>query len=274
MKAKDAANVTESGEADALVTMRSSASPASTTRYFYQPVWRRALFQIKVQRSIKAIKDDLLVFGTTHDLADLDMRYKVNIDQLIDKKARKAEDFRQQTTTYFITQSDTTCLISPNNAFKQAWSCLIICLLAYTATIMPFRFAFYDVIFWDGWTVWELLLDFLFLCDIGVNFFSIYVQASGAIVTSRRIIARRYLRTWFALDLIASIPYTLLDLWVFNQDSTQPRLNSFIRILRLPRMYKLLRLVRVMKSLKATRGTGESLLERIQEFLQVNSRKG
>lgn len=266
-------NGREAEETDPLVSTANKSSPASTVRYFYQPVWRRALFRIKVQRSLKAIKDDLLVFGTTHDLADLNMRYKVNIDQLIGKKARKEEDFRQQTTTYFIAKSDTTCLISPNNVFKQAWNCLVILLLAYTATIMPFRFAFYDVIFWDGWAVWELLLDFLFCCDICINFFSIYVRASGAIVTNRRQIVRRYLKTWFALDLIASIPYTLLDLWVFDQDSTQPRLNSFIRILRLPRMYKLLRLVRVLKSLKGFQGTGESLLERIQEYLQVNSRK-
>lgn len=267
-------STTEGDETDALVTHRTQGSPASTSRYFYQPVWRRALFNIKVQRAIKAIKDELLVFGTTHDLADLDMRYKVNIDQLIDKKARKDEDFRQQTTTYFLTKSDTTCLLAPNNLFRQAWNFLIIVLLAYTATIMPFRFAFYDTIFWDGWAIWELTLDFLFCCDIIVSFFSIYVRASGEVITDRRRIVRRYLKTWFTLDLIASIPYTLLDLWVFNQDKTQPRLNSFIRILRLPRMYKLLRLVRVLKGMRSFQGTGESLLERIQAYLQINSRKG
>lgn len=262
----------EAEDTEDLLTKRNK-DLTSTSRYFYKPVWQRALFNIKVQRALKTIKDDLLVFGTTHDLADLDHRYKVNIDELIEKKSKKNEDFRQQTTNYFIAHSDTTCLITPDSYFKQVWNCLIILLLLYTAVIMPYRFAFYDTTFWDGWAIWELTLDLLFICDMGISFFSIHIRASGAVITNHRAIISRYLRTWFTLDLIASIPYTLLDLWVFDAETTQPRMNPFLRILRLPRMYKLLRLFRVLKSLKGFRGTGDTFIERFQDCLQINSRK-
>lgn len=245
---------------------------SSSIVYVYQHVWKRAVFRIKVQRSLRMVKDELLLFGTSHDLADQNMRYKANIDELIDKKARKAEDFRQQTTNYFLENANYRCLLSPNSLFKQIWSILITLLLAYTATIMPFRFAFYQAEFWDSWTILELLMDLIFMCDVVINFFSIYTKGNGYVITDRRRIALHYLKTWFCLDVVASVPYTLLDLMKDDNTASQPRVNLFLRLARLPRMYKLLRLFRIAKAFKSASGSESSTLERLQNYLQVNSR--
>lgn len=241
--------------------------------YRYQAVWRRALFRIKVQRSLRLVKDELLLFGTSHDLADQDMRYKVNIDELIGKKARKDEDFRHQTTTWFLQHSSYRFLVSPNGRFKQIWTLVITLLLVYTATIMPYRFAFYDNQFWDAWQIAELGLDFLFICDVVISFFSIYVKGNGSVITDHRRIAMHYIKTWFFLDVIASIPYSLFDLWTNRENtSSQPRVNIFLRLLRLPRMYKLLRLFRIAKVFKSSNNLDTSWIERFQNFVQINSR--
>jgi len=246
---------------------------SSSLVYQYQDVWKRAMFRIKVQRSLRLVKDELLLFGTSHDLADQNMRYKVNIDELIDKKARKAEDFRQQTTNYFLESANYRCLVSPNGTFKQTWNVLITVLMVYTATVMPFRFAFYETVFWDEWTVLELTMDLIFLCDVGVNFFSIYTKGNGYVVIDHKRIAVHYLKTWFALDLVASVPYTLLDLWKSDTTASQPRVNLFLRLARLPRMYKLMRLFRIAKVFKSTVTESESsFLVRLENYLQVNSR--
>lgn len=245
---------------------------SSSQVYQYQEVWKRAMFRLKVQRSLRLVKDELLLFGTSHDLADQNMHYKANIDDLIDKKARKAEDFRQQTTNYFLESVNYRCLVSPNGKFKQGWTVLITVLMVYTATIMPFRFAFYDTVFWDGWTILELSLDSVFLCDIGINFVSIYTKGNGYVVTEHRRIALHYLKTWFALDLVASVPYTLLDLWKDDTAASQPRVNMFLRLARLPRMYKLLRLFRIAKAFKSATGSEASFFVRLENYLQLNSR--
>ena len=241
-------------------------------QYTYREVWKRAVFKIKVQRVLKTVKEELLVFGTTHDLADQNMHYKANIDELIDKRARKAEDFRNQTTNFFLQQANYHCLLSPNSLFKKVWNLLISLMLTYTATIMPFRFAFYDSIFWDGWTILELTLDFLFMCDVVISFFSIYTKSDGTVITNRARIVRKYLKTWFAVDVIASVPYTIFDLWTTNAQSSQPRVNVLLRLVRLPRLYKLFRLFRIMKAFRNYSGMHMSVIEQVEHFLQLNSR--
>jgi hypothetical protein len=42
-------------------------------------------------------------------------------------------------------------------------------LLLYTATIMPFKMAFIDSAFGDGWFIMENCIDVLFFLDVLVN---------------------------------------------------------------------------------------------------------
>ncbi len=53
-------------------------------------------------------------------------------------------------------------------------------------------------------------IDALFAVDIGLNFRTCYVDASARLVRDGHQIALHYLRTWFAVDLIATIPFDLI----------------------------------------------------------------
>ena len=63
----------------------------------------------------------------------------------------------------------------------------------------------------EGTAIFALdrLVDVFFVMDIFFNFYTGFTTAGKMILEPRRI-AREYLRTWFVLDVIASIPFDLL----------------------------------------------------------------
>ena len=232
-------------------------------------LWRRALFKIKVQRVLTKLKEKLLLFGTSHDLADQDLKYKPNIDQLVAKKQAHLEDFRNQTTSYYSEQEGAKWMLRPDKPFLQMWHMLISLLLIYAAVVMPYRVAFAQEVYWDAWSVLELMMDLVFLGDVGVTFASALIRPDGSMEAEPRKVAALYLRGWFVLDVIASVPYTLCDYYLFSSATgTNARYNTLLRLARVPRLYRLLRVLRLIK---AFRRQG-ALLQMLQDVSQVNLR--
>ena len=244
--------------------------PHLPNRPKYEPVWRRALFKIKAQKAINKVNEEILVFGTTNELTDMNMQYKTNIDELIESKSHKKEKFRKLTTEQYYTDTVRTKLLMPNSKFKKVWNPMLALILLYTALVMPFRIAFYEVVFWDVWTIVDFIIDGLFLIDVSVNFFSVQVNVDGSLETNHRVIVMGYLKGWFWLDFTASLPFSLVDLFQPGEDTPSNKYNSVLRLARLPRLYKLFRVVRILKAFRHYRQTG--CVERIQDFLQINSR--
>ena len=106
--------------------------------------------------------------------------------------------------------------------------------MAYATTITPFRTAFHD---YDTlpWIIVDSFVDLCFLVDMIQNFFYAYYDSDGNIVVDRKKIAIKYLGTWFALDLIAIIPFNLM----FNREA-----NSVSSVSRIPRVYRLLKMTK------------------------------
>lgn len=246
-------------------------STSSSANLKYQAVWKRAVFKIKAQKAINKVNVDILVYGTNNELTDLNMQYKANIDQLIDTKKRKDEKFRKFTTESFVTVTVNPWLFSPHSKFKKVWNLLLVGLLTYTALVMPFRLAFYEVVFWDSWTSLDFTMDGLFFIDVCINFFSIQVNGDGSLETNHGKIVKGYLMGWFALDLLACLPFSLLDmLQTSTFDKTSNKYNNLLRLARLPRLYKLFRITRILKAFRHYKST--KCVEKIQDFLQINSR--
>lgn len=76
---------------------------------------------------------------------------------------------------------------------------------------MPFNIAFVPLNENTGWFVIDTIIDFGFIADIFVNFFSAYYDDDGNLVTENRRIAKKYLTTWFFVDLVASFPINLIQ---------------------------------------------------------------
>ena len=96
-------------------------------------------------------------------------------------------------------------IVMPNSKFKTLWNLIIILMLGYTSTVVPFQVAFVDV---DSFStvIFNYTVDILFGIDILVNFFSAYEVTNGRIEVKLKTIAVNYLTSWFFFDLIATFP--------------------------------------------------------------------
>jgi hypothetical protein len=119
----------------------------------------------------------------------------------------------------------------------------MIFLLLYTATYMPYKASFLDedtII--NGGTVIDFIIDTLFFVDIIFNFISAYDDQNGNIQFNLKKIAKRYVRSWFFLDLIACIPFSYI-----NTNRKTSNYNKFLRLLRLPRLYKIFKILHLLR---------------------------
>ena len=178
------------------------------------------------------------------------------------------------------------CIILPDDPLKPQWDSFIILyyiyiyiyiyrLLMYTATVVPYRIAFYDR---DslGWLIADYIIDCFFAIDIVFNFLCAYFDYDENLVHDRKEIAKNYLKSWFLIDLIAIIPFNL----IFR---TQRDYSSLARLARLPRLYRLFKItkyyiyiyiyyiyIRLFRMLKIVRERS-SLLRQITDVLKISA---
>lgn len=67
---------------------------------------------------------------------------------------------------------------------------------------MPYKIAFIDDS-QKGLVSFETFLDFLFIFDIIINFFSAYEDPKIGLEMRHKVIALNYLTSWFFLDLLS-----------------------------------------------------------------------
>jgi len=244
-------------------------TPAKRTRYL--GLWHRAVFRTKIERALKKVSEEILVYGTSNELLDHNMLYRANIDELIEKKSKKQEDFRKMDSGSFADREKHAWLLHPDSMFVRVWNIVLTTILMYTAIIMPYRIAFEPVIFWDAWTIIEFTIDGLFFLDVVINFFCMYYKTSGRLVSSRLKIMKHYLAGWFMLDFVACLPFSLVDYFdAAAQAVPSQKYNNMLRLARVPRMYKLFRVTRILKAFRHYKD--HKFLEKIQDCLQLNSR--
>ena len=87
---------------------------------------------------------------------------------------------------------------------------VIVVFVAYTALSLPIVLAYPDAqITFEVASNLELVMDVFFMLDIVVNFRTAYIQDAVLVVDKSRI-AKKYLGRWFAVDLVASVPWELI----------------------------------------------------------------
>ncbi|KAK3742118.1 hypothetical protein QZH41_004762 [Actinostola sp. cb2023] len=108
------------------------------------------------------------------------------------------------------------------SAFKTSWDWLIIILTLYTTVSVPFIVCFnFNPL---ELAIIDMLVDWLFIADIVLNYHTTYVDKDGELVDDPKMIRMNYIRTWFGLDLISSLPYGIL---YFVNDKGADSLVSF-----------------------------------------------
>ena len=112
------------------------------------------------------------------------------------------------------------CLCHPDTTIKKVWELFISVILIVACFITPYSLAFESLnseergffIFSDGWSATESVVDIIFMIEIVVCFNSSYYDMeANQYVTSRKQIAKKYLKGWFWIDILAVMPRFLRD---------------------------------------------------------------
>ncbi|VVC43365.1 Hypothetical protein CINCED_3A007854 [Cinara cedri] len=143
-------------------------------------------------------------------------------------------------------------VIHPCSKFRFYWDLCMLLLLVANLIILPVGISFFNDDFDTRWIIFNCLSDTIFLVDIIVNFRTGVLQPDNSeqVILEPKLIARNYLRSWFFLDLISSLPLDYLFLMI-NQDVGDGIQGIQIlhagRALRILRLAKLLSLVRLLR---------------------------
>ena len=101
--------------------------------------------------------------------------------------------------------SNSKCVLLPHGDTRSYWDLYISILLIYVGTFVPYRVSFMGDL--EGIMAGvEIFVDVSFGIDIILNFFTGYETREGRVEIRYKKIAKQYLRTYFVLDLIATVP--------------------------------------------------------------------
>ena len=121
-------------------------------------------------------------------------------------------------------------VFNPRHISRKAWDVLIYLLILFIGIDLPLRLVL-NTSFLSSAETLLFYIPFIFVIDILVNFNTAF-EKDGHLISSRKKISLRYLKTWFVVDLIAIIPFELF--WDFGNGVE----NGF-KLLRLIRLFKL-----------------------------------
>jgi hypothetical protein len=153
-------------------------------------------------------------------------------------------------------------ILSPLSIRHTIWDLIVAILLIASLISLPVGMAFDEA--GSNMTIMNIIIDFFFIADIIVTFFTGFVDNNDILIMQPKAIAINYLKTWFIMDLIASVPIDLIlaiieaellkNAATKNMDQTElAYLTKLFKMMRLIRMLKLIRLFRLSRVAKYIR---------------------
>ena len=140
-------------------------------------------------------------------------------------------------------------VLHPNMTLKAAWDLLIAVFVVYSMLSVPIEVAFQAAAV-GGWYVVDIAIDAFFLLDVLLSFRTTYFDEElQAFVIVSNLMARNYLRSWFAVDLLSSLPW---DVIINDGLSSEVAGGSIgFKLFNSLRLLKLFRLARLGKYVTA-----------------------
>jgi len=139
------------------------------------------------------------------------------------------------------------CIIDSTVKWKFRWDLYIMGVLIVISVIVPYRLAFSDE---DSltWIIINACVDISFLVDMIFTFFTSYFDEKRMVmVTSKKTIAKTYLKSWFIVDLFSILP---TDIIFAMNGSNGSDISSLAKFSRIGRLYKLIKMTRLVKMLR------------------------
>ncbi|KAJ8354866.1 hypothetical protein SKAU_G00224330 [Synaphobranchus kaupii] len=145
-------------------------------------------------------------------------------------------------------------IIHPYSDFRFYWDLLMLLLMMGNLIILPVGITFFENENTLPWIIFNVVSDTLFLVDLVLNFRTgIVKEDSTEILLDPRAIRQRYLKSWFLVDFVSSIPVDYIFLMVDLEariDSEVYRTARALRIVRFTKILSLLRLLRLSRLIR------------------------
>ncbi|XP_057684454.1 potassium/sodium hyperpolarization-activated cyclic nucleotide-gated channel 2-like [Corythoichthys intestinalis] len=145
-------------------------------------------------------------------------------------------------------------IIHPYSDFRFYWDLLMLILMMSNLVILPWGITFFEDQNTIPWITFNMLSDTLFLMDLVFNFRTGIQGEDSHIVLDPKCIRLHYLRSWFLVDFISSIPvdyiFLVVDLESFQDSTDVYRTARALRIVRFTKILSLLRLLRLSRLIR------------------------
>jgi hypothetical protein len=158
-------------------------------------------------------------------------------------------------------------IIHPTSPHRIAWDLVSILFLVWTAFVMPYTLGFGVNTDEPGFFhVMDILVDTFFCVDLILNFFTGFmasdIDGEEFVQLNPNLIILNYLRTWFFIDLVSSVPLNHVI------KSFPPQLQT-MKLLKFGKLLKVTKLLRFNKLLKL--GANGEFQDRIEEAMYSSS---
>lgn len=210
----------------------------------------RCFYTVLAVVKLTNILEQVKLYGTSTNL------YKIAFRQ---RKAVKKALFPIPVRPTFNNKKKETLpcyLIHPNSLCLAIWNLLMSLLIFYAISFMPYGMVFMP----DNKKkeTFENYMNYLFIIDILVNFFTAYYNKEGELVKSLKLISFNYVKGFLLLDLLSSIPFNI----IFSGGSGGSA-NKILRIFKIPRLIKMSKLTKFVRLKEMYKGTALSYFIRI-----------
>ncbi|XP_061576922.1 potassium/sodium hyperpolarization-activated cyclic nucleotide-gated channel 3-like [Cololabis saira] len=143
-------------------------------------------------------------------------------------------------------------IIHPYSDFRFYWDLTMLLLMVGNLIIIPVGITFFKDEHTPPWIVFNVVSDTFFLMDLVLNFRTGIVKEDNTeIILNPHKIKIKYLKSWFVVDFISSIPVDYIFLIVETRiDSDFYKTARALRIVRFTKILSLLRLLRLSRLIR------------------------
>eukprot|EP01084_Bolivina_argentea_P012318 23084_1 len=127
------------------------------------------------------------------------------------------------------------------------WNAFLCIILLYSIVEIPYHVAFEIRGSATSFVaIFGAFIDICLLMDIVINFRTAYIDKYDRlrIIHDPKLIAKRYLKTWFIIDFLSALPFTYIIILVSQDKANGSTVFVFFRLLRI---IKLIRIVKILK---------------------------
>lgn len=132
------------------------------------------------------------------------------------------------------------------------WDLIMLIMMMGNLIIIPVGITFFSDQNTTTWLVFNVASDTIFLVDLVMNFRTgIVNEESSEIILDPKVIKMNYLKSWFVVDFLSSIPVDYIFLIVEKGfDSEVYKTARALRIVRFTKILSLLRLLRLSRLIR------------------------